>query len=197
MNVPIRVASEGPSRRAFSVNDVRRMVKAGILAENESVELIDGELVRMAAKGFSHEIMKSALVARLNRALSEEFFVGIESSLQLADDVLVEPDILVCRRDSLTPSKETFITVQSPSVLLLVEIAVSSMAYDRGRKALLYARHAISEYWVIDGNRRTTWVHSGPTPDGYQAIKEIEGRRQLRPADPALQNIRFRLADIA
>ncbi len=59
MNIALTRAADGLPRRAFTVHDIRRMVEAGIIAEDEPFELIDGDLVMMAAKGYAHELIKS------------------------------------------------------------------------------------------------------------------------------------------
>ncbi len=79
----IRVMPDSPLPRRFTTGDLRSMLAAGILREDERVELLDGELVEMAAKGFAHDVVKNALMRRLVRALPDSIYLGIESTLQL------------------------------------------------------------------------------------------------------------------
>ena len=79
-----------------------------------------------------------------------------------AEDILVEPDLAIISRRSLTKSRRALSVRRAEDVLLVVEIAVSSLAYDRDVKAQLYAQHGVAEFWLIDANERTTWVHTGP-----------------------------------
>ena len=95
MNVVLQHWPDDHPRRTFSAGDVRRMVEAGIVGEDERIELIEGDLIMMAAKGLAHEIIKSALVKALNRAASDDLVVGVEMTIELAANVLVEPDIAV------------------------------------------------------------------------------------------------------
>ena len=78
MNVAWTRAAEGLPRRAFTVEDIRRMVEVGVIAEDERIELVEGELVVMAAKGYAHELLKNALLKQLVIAAPKEFQVGAE-----------------------------------------------------------------------------------------------------------------------
>jgi Uma2 family endonuclease len=148
------------------------MIEAGIVTEDERFELIEGDLVVMAAKHVAHERIKHFLNMALVRAVPEGVFVGIEATLQLAHDILVEPDITVISKSVYNVPPKTFAQPRPEDVLLLIEVAASSLRYDRGLKARLYARHGIREFWVIDANKRITWVHTGPSAEGWSSIIE-------------------------
>ena len=193
MTVHVVQGGDGLARRAFSADDVRRMVESGILSEDERVELIDGELIAMSAKGFAHDRIKTELVHRLSRALSDAYRVHVESTLQLDAAVLVEPDLLVARKDAASMSAEGFATIPVSEVLLLIEVAATSLAYDRGRKAALYAREGVPEYWVIDANERTAWIHRGPGPSGYATVTEVPPHERLEATAPELVGFGVRL----
>ncbi|HUI94705.1 MAG TPA: Uma2 family endonuclease [Xanthobacteraceae bacterium] len=193
MNVAITRAAEGLPRRAFSVDDVRRMIDAGVLREDENFELIGGEVVMMAAKGFAHELVKNALTLAVARSLPATSTFGVENSLQLADDVLVEPDLAVILRAGFKPGPHRFI--QPADIQLIMEISATSLSYDRGLKARLYARYGIREFWVIDANERTAWIHTGPSGEGWSSIVERGPNDSL--ATPALPGFSLRLGDIS
>ena len=93
--------------------------------------------------------------------------------------------------------KATFIAVRGEDVLLTIEIAVTSLAYDRGVKAALYARHGVREYWVIEPIRRTAWVHTRPGPDGWASVDERGPMDVLTPLSPALSGFHVVLGQIA
>lgn len=133
------------------------MIAAGVIGEEENFELIEGEIVPMAAKNHVHERIKSALNLAIARALPADLWLGIESSIRLSATTFVEPDLVVYRRDLRLEE------VRGPDVLLVVEVADTTLAFDRGRKAQLYAAYGVSELWVVDAVQRTTWVHRGPT----------------------------------
>lgn len=93
--------AEGFPRRAFTVDDISRMMEAGVLGEDENFELIEGDILVSAAKHIGHDGIKNALTMALARSAPAGVFVAIECSLQLAKDILVEPDITVISQSVL------------------------------------------------------------------------------------------------
>ena len=173
MNIAVIHPAENlPPRRAFTAEDIRRMVDAGVIGEEERFELIEGEIVMNAAKSAAHDNMQNALNLALSRLVPEGVYVGNGSTLQLAEDILVEPDLALISRSIYAVDPKSFVQPQPKDVLLVIEISVSSMDYDRKVKARLYARHGIREYWVVDALERITWVHAGPSGDGWSSIVE-------------------------
>jgi len=194
MNVGMTRAAEGFPRRAFTVDDISRMIEAGVIREDENFELIEGDLVVMAAKHVGHDLIKNSLNAALARLVPEGAFVAVACTLQLAEDILVEPDIAIVSRAVYAGDRKSFARPRPQDVPLLIEIAASSLAYDRGVKARLYARYGIREFWVIDADERVTWVHTGPSGDTWSSIVE----RGLHDAltTLAVPGFSIRLADI-
>jgi Uma2 family endonuclease len=195
MNVAITRAAEGLPRRAFTVDDISRMMEAGILGEDENFELIEGDLVVMAAKHVGHDGIKSKLVRALVKAAPDDFLVAPESTLQLARDILVEPDITVVAQSVYAGPRKSFARPRPEDVYLLIEVAASSLAYDRGIKARLYARYGIREFWVIDADALKVWVHTGPSGETWSSIVECGPQEVL--STPALPGFSIRLADIS
>ncbi|SRR5579871_2259026 len=170
MNVAATTAAEGFPRRAFTVDDISRMIEAGIIGEDEKFELIEGEIVMMASKGIAHERIKSALLIAVSRALPDDLTMGVEVTLRLTDTTMLEPDIAVFPKRLFTKSSSGFAQLDPGEAILVIEVAGSSLAYDKGLKARLYARHRVREFWVVDANERTTWVHTGPSGDGWSSV---------------------------
>ena len=197
MTMHVVKGSDGLNRRAFTAEDVRRMVKARIIDEHENVELVDGELIAMSPKGYAHDRVRDELNWALIRAVDDEVGVSVEGTLQLDPMTLVEPDILVFRKADSFASREGFKVVPPASVLLAVEISVTSLSYDRRRKAQLYAAYGVPEYWIVDLNRLRTFVHLSPEVDGYRDIKEVRGSESLAPRASGLAGYALRLADHA
>ena len=194
MNVAVTSAAEGFARRAFSAADVRRMVDAGILGEDERVELVEGELVMMPSKGYAHELIKNALNLAIARILPDHLNLGVEMTVQFSDDTILEPDIVVFERAGLIRSEENFSHLGPRAVRLAIEVAWSSLVYDRRLKARLYAKHRVEEYWVVDANERTTFVHTGPGEDGWASIVERGANETL--TTPALPGFAITLANV-
>lgn len=189
MNIVATRAAEGLPRRSFTVAEIRRMVEAGIIAEDENFELIEGELVPMSPKGNQHEVVKAALNRVFARHAPDELRLAVETSLYLDERTFVEPDLC------LYPKRILPEDVAGRDVLLAIEVAASSIAYDRGLKARIYARHGIGELWVVDAASRETWVHREPAPDGqWGSIERIAASAPLAPA--ALPGITIRMADL-
>jgi Uma2 family endonuclease len=191
MNVAWTRAAEGYPRRAFTVADMRRMIETGVIGENERVELLEGELVVMAAKGYAHEIIKTALVKAFILSASPDAKVGVEMSIQFSPEILLEPDIAVLSHEAIRESETGYIDVMRGGCLLIVEVAQSSLGYDKETKALLYAGFGVREFWVIDANERTAWIHTGPTAKGWSQIQERGAEDIL--TTPALPGLSIKL----
>ena len=95
MNIRVTQAADGFARRAFTVAEIERMVDAGIIDRDENFELIEGEIVPIAAKNHTHERVKAVLNAALVRALPGNLWLGVESTIHLSDITYVEPDLAV------------------------------------------------------------------------------------------------------
>lgn len=197
MNLHIADRPAEPTPRLFEVAELDRMVEAGIIAPDERVELLDGELVWMAATKFPHQGLNIKLAARFTRMLDESFYVGSTGSLRLGAHTLVEPDILVSRWDAVRVSPEGFLELAPADILLVVEIADTTLAFDLARKAGVYARHGVADYWVVDARTLTTHVHRGPGPNGYDTVVEIGRDDTAIPLAPALAPLRRPLATLA
>lgn len=151
----------------LTVDDLEAMVQAGILAEDDRVELLDGVLVEMSPQGNDH----AGAVARLNMLLAPiAAAAGLVVSPQCPLDVLSpisqpEPDLAVVPE----PSWEAY----AAQALLVIEVSVTSRAVDLGRKAAIYAAAGIPDYWVLDIARRRLVVHREPVDDRYAAIEVV------------------------
>jgi Uma2 family endonuclease len=177
MGSPARVtsAAEGLPRRRFTVAEVEAMVVAGVMEEDERVELIGGELVPMSPKGNCHEVLKAALLRRWYRAAPEEVDLVPETTFRLSEDTYLEPDVVIY------PRATGIRGLAADNALLVVEIADSSLRYDIGRKAALYASFGIRELWVIDAVRLTTRVFRDPAADGYRNAMDFGPADRLTP----------------
>jgi Uma2 family endonuclease len=167
-------AAEGLPRRRFTIAEVEAMVAAGVMEEDERVELIGGEWSR-SPKGNHHEVMKATLLRRWYRAVPDDLDLVPETTFRLSEDTYLEPDVVIFPRASGLRG------LTGANVLLVVEIADSSLRYDTGRKAALYASFGIRELWVIDAVRLTTRVFREPAADGYRNARDFAPTDQLAP----------------
>ena len=153
----------------LTVDEVYALTDAGMFAENENFELIDGEIVPMAAAKVDwHEIMKSRLNRAFVLALPDDARLFVEPSVTLAPDMLVEPDLAVWPKGGMPRQ------VRGPDLLLVAEVSDSSLGYDLRVKAPIYARHGVRDYWVVDAVRQTIRVHRTPVEGAYKDVEEYE-----------------------
>ncbi len=144
-NLPLTTqAAEGLPRRRFSVGEIEAVVRAGVIDEDERFELIGGEVVPMSPKGARHEWIKIELNRFFQRVAPEHLNIAQETTLRLDAATYLEPDFCVFPRD-LDLTK-----LDGPAVLLAIEVADSSLAYDRGRKIGVYAAFGVREVGVIN-----------------------------------------------
>jgi Uma2 family endonuclease len=170
------LAAEGLPRRRFTVTEVEAMVAAGIMEEDERVELIGGELVPMSAKGNRHEVIKSELNDRWVRARPDHVRLTPETTFRLSEDTYLEPDFVIFDQTSGLTG------LTGDTVLLVVEIADSSLRYDTGRKAALYASFGVRELWVIEAVAMSVHVFRDPSADGYRTTSTVLADATVTPA---------------
>ena len=194
MNIAVARAADGLPRRAFTVDDIHRMIEVGIVTEDERFELIEGDLVMMSAKEYAHELNKGALNIAIARALPDDMRLGVEMTIQLAHTTLLEPDLAVFRRRAVMKSAANFSEIAPGELLLAIEVAASSIAYDKGLKARLYARHGVQEFWVVDANEHITWVHTGASGERWASIVERGPNEVL--TTPALPSFSIKLGEV-
>jgi Uma2 family endonuclease len=166
----------------LTADEYQRMIEAGILAEGAPVELIEGELIQMAALGGEH----LRCVALLNRLLvgeaGESFIVSPQGSIRLDMRSEPEPDFAILR--SLPEGRNP---PPAELVVLVIEVSDTSLMYDLNVKAPLYARARIPEYWVADLTARRVLRHSEPQDGRYTIIEEFTvGDRVTSLTDPPL-----------
>ena len=151
-----------PRQRTFTVEEYHRLAEVGILAEGSRTELIDGIILHMAPFSPPH----IAVVNRLNEAfcdvLRKTARVSVQNSVRLDDGTEPEPDLALLRRDA----PEDRVPVAA-DVLLVVEIAVTTEAFDRNVKLARYAAAGVPEAWLVLPEKRTVETFCKPGPGGY------------------------------
>ena len=151
----------------LTVAGVYALQAAGIIGEDERFELVRGEIVPMAAaKSSVHERTKSQLIRALARAPGD-VRLFVESTIQLRPDEYAEPDL------AIWPTAIESEDVRPPDLLLVIEVAVSSLPYDLRERAVRYASVGVRDYWVVDAVRRTVRVHRDPMEQGFRTIAEF------------------------
>lgn len=151
------------AHRRFTVDEYHRMAETGILREDDRVELLDGEIVEMSPSGPRHAATVRRLERLFHRLAGERALVSGQNPISLDRYSEPEPDIALVR------PQDDFYAGAHPTpadVLLIVEVADSSLGYDR-RKLASYARAGIPEVWLVDLTRDRVETHRAPRGDGY------------------------------
>ena len=165
-NPPEASAVAAPSRekRKFTVAEYYRMAEVGILGPEERVELIEGEIIVIPPIGPEHAGSVDIISNRFVRKLDDRFIVRSQNPIHLNDGSEPQPDVVVAR------FRDDYYTAAHPTpadILLIVEVADSSLAYDRDIKAHVYGRNAIPETWVKNPPEDCIERFTEPGPEGY------------------------------
>jgi Uma2 family endonuclease len=153
MNAWMRRQLQAPTRHGFTGEEVLQMQAAGVLDEDDRFELIDGEIIDMPSEGETHLSLRIALNRFLARSLPDDIAITPDGTLRLGERNWPEPDFY------LFPTRIRVSEARGPDLLLVIEISDSTLAYDLRRKAELYRRFGVREYWVADVNAGVTHVH--------------------------------------
>ena len=175
-----------PKRYKLSIEDYHKLGEVGILDEDSRVELIEGDLIEMAPIGVPHMRCVNRLNRMLVAAVGEAAIVSTQNPVTLPPRSEPQPDFAL-----LKPSAENAGRVPHPEdVLLVVEVADTTLAYDRRTKLPLYAKSGIVEVWIVDVNAETIEAYRVPGEAGY-ARKTVYGREaSISPAQLPVVSIR-------
>jgi Uma2 family endonuclease len=179
------------ARRLFTLEEYRRMAEVGILKPTDRVELIRGEIIKMSPPGRRHQAFVDNLTQLLAVRIAGRAIVSIQNPVVLAEDSEPQPDLKVVRRRSM-PYKER--EAHGEDVLLLIEVAETSLSFDRSTKLRLYAEAEIPEYWVVDCTSESVEVHRAPEATDYRDVTRLTGAASISPL--AFPDVRVALAEI-
>lgn len=166
------------SRKLFTVHDYHRMVDAGILHEDDRVELIRGEIIAMSPIGPRH----SAAVLRANQSLvkivGDQAIVGVQGSIRLDEYDEPQPDLYLLRpKDDFYASGHA----GANDIFLIIEVADSSLKYDQTIKLELYAETGVPEYWVSDLQHDCVVAYSDLLEKNYRTARHFRRGEKLVP----------------
>jgi Uma2 family endonuclease len=165
-------------RRLFTVQEYHLMSEAGVFSDRERVELIEGEIIQMAAIGRRHAARVDRLARMFSRIPESLVIFRVQNPICLNDNSEPQPDIALVQpradfyEESLPNSKD---------ILLLVEVADSTVNYDRDVKVPNYARSGIQEVWLWDLETNCLEVYRNPTANGYTSMQKFERGQQISP----------------
>ncbi len=164
------------TRHAFTVDEWHRLAEVGLFVNDSRVELFDGEIIELEPITPRHAVC----VNRINRALiltvGDQAVVRVRNPVILGDRSEPHPDLSLVR-----PPLDRYLDGHpTPAdAFLLIEVADSSLTYDRDTKASAYGRAGVTQTWVVDLDREVVLVFSRPGPDGYQDRREVGRGSQL------------------
>lgn len=174
-----------PTRHKLSVEDYHRLGEVGILSEDSRVELLEGELIEMAPIGGPH----MAVVNRLNRllvlAVGDLGVVSVQNPVRLPPHSEPQPDVAILK----PRAGDAASAVPGPDdVLLMIEVADTTLTFDRTTKLNLYAKAGIAECWIVNLQSRCIEVYREPTAEGYSNKVDFQIGETVSPqALPAVQ----------
>ncbi len=168
----------GVRTRRFSVEEYHRMVRAGILKEDDRVELIEGAIIEMTPIGPRHSFCVARLTDHFAVSLRGMAVVWVQSPIRLSPDSEPQPDVAVIR-PPLTRYADAH--PGPDDVLLVIEVADTTVDHDRARKIPLYARAGVREAWLVNLPAQTIEVYRAPTREGYRDVRTLGRGQRLAP----------------
>ncbi|HMV50439.1 MAG TPA: Uma2 family endonuclease [Blastocatellia bacterium] len=179
-----------PKAYKLTVEEYSRMAKIGIF-DGKRVELIEGEVIEMSAMGRPHVIALNKTADLLKRIFADGWFVQTQAPLRFGKRSEPEPDIAVIKG-----KMEDYPTDHPTTADLIIEVSDQTLNYDRKRKASLYAKAGIQDYWVLNLKKHQLEIFRRPVPDAearhgfsyedQQVVKESESVSPLIKPDAAI-----------
>jgi len=159
------MSTVNPTKHLTNLDEWRRLGEANIFPPDSRLELIDGEILEMAPIGFNHAGHLKRITNFLALLVAGKAIVSVQDPLQLGDLSEPEPDFML-----LKPNPDFYCSrhPNASDVLLLIEVADSSLAFDQNQKQRLYALHGIPEYWLLNLNDNCLEVYRHPHGESYE-----------------------------
>jgi Uma2 family endonuclease len=175
----------------FTTEDYHRLAEVGILAPDARVELIEGEIHDMSPIGPFH----GGVVKRLLEIFSDQrkgrWIVSVQDAIRLDKHTEPEPDVVLLKR---APDHYVSHHPVPDDVLLLIEVADSSLDFDRGKKLPVYARAGIPEVWIVDLQESAIEVYREPHFTGFEKTAVFRSGDKVSPA--AFPDIKIDVAEL-
>ena len=172
------ILAEPLTLRPLQVRDYQCLIDQGCFGPEEHIELLNGQLIQMAAKGTRHAAAVSRLARLLGRQLGETVLIRLQDPITLNDQSQPEPDLAIVRPHPLDYADHH----PTPAEIhWLIEVADSTLAYDTQTKARAYAQAGLADYWVLDLPGDRLWVFRNPNPAGYGLIMQLDRAQSIAP----------------
>ena len=155
----------------FTVQQYYLMQEAGVFAKGDRYELINGEIREMSPISKKHAVCVARLTKNLERKLGDQTIIWTQNPIHFSDQSEPQPDLAILKLH------DDFYANALPTpddILLIIEVADSTIAYDRDVKAPLYAANGIPELWLFDVNQQIIEGYSQPSASGYKRMQRYE-----------------------
>ncbi len=165
------------SRYCFTVAEFERMGEAGVFTKDARLELIEGEIIEMSPIGSRHAACVNFLSRFLNRTVGDIALVSIQNPIRLNDFSEPEPDLALLRL------RDDFYRAAHPTpadVLLIIEVADTTLAYDRQVKVPLYAKAGVEEIWIVNLIEEQIEIYAELAGGTYQTIVNFRRGEEAR-----------------
>ena len=175
----------------FSVEDYHRMGEAGIIAPDERVELLEGQVVPMSPIGYLHAVTVDFLTDWFGERVRRRAVVRIQGPVTFAPRNEPQPDVQVLRPPLKRYRKAP---ATGEDVLLLIEVADSSLERDRGLKKEIYAKAGIADSWIVDLTQNRIEVYRAPQGTEYKQVETFDVGQSITPL--ALPDLSLKVAEV-
>ena len=178
-------------RRLLTLDEYHTIGTAGVLKEDDRIELIEGEMIEMAPIGSRHLAKVNRLARLLSQCIGDQAIVSVQNPIALPPHNEPQPDLALLKPraddyEGKLPSAE--------DILLVIEVADTTLAYDRDAKMPIYARHDIVETWLVDIQGQTVSIYQEPGKNGYRRLLTPTRNESITPTQ--LPNVVIQLVDI-
>jgi Uma2 family endonuclease len=182
--------------RRWTRAEYERLIEIGVFRPGEPIELLGGELVVSEPQNSAHATALGLVDDALRAALPSGWLVRSQGPIELDDESEPEPDIAVARGD-----RRTYRHRHPDRPVLVVEVAESSLAFDREHKGGLYARAGLADYWILNLVDRVLEIYRQPVADAAAPFGWRYATREVRGAEssvelPAVPGARIRVSDL-
>ena len=166
------------ARRYFTVDEYHRMGEAGVFSENDRVELIEGEILKMSPIGSRHAASVKRTARLFNNLLGDRVIVSVQDPIVLDDFSEPQPDIALVK-----PRDDSYGAAHpgASDVLLVIEVADTSLAYDHEIKLPAYARSGIPEVWIANLIAETVEAHTELLNGSYRTVRSYRRGDSITP----------------
>ncbi|MGI8469896.1 MAG: Uma2 family endonuclease [Pyrinomonadaceae bacterium] len=186
-----KIESSPITRKKFCTDEIRKMMKVGILPEESGWELVDGEIIHRMTIGSKHASVVNRLNQTLVVLLGKSVIVAVQNPVHVDEFNEPEPDI------ALLKPREDFYAENLPApedVLLVIEVSDSTVGFNREIKKTLYAAAEIAEFWLVNLKENTIEIYSQPKNGSYHLARILEKGETLQSA--AIENLTLKIEEI-